>query len=389
MTTPPMRRVLHVITSLATGGAEHQLLNVVLATKPAPLRHVVCQLGPPDDLAAPLAAHGAEVVKVGISERRRHAFAFRRVAEVIERVRPDVVQSWLFHARFATALALLGDRSTTHLATLHGTDYEPASIRATGLGRRRMRVQLAIERAMAARSATSFVAVSQAVKSSYVNHASFDPRRLQVIPNSIEPGRFRLPESRGPEVRRRLGIPADAFVFVNVSRLIPGKGHAGLLEAFEAVAERDGKVWLVVAGTGPLGGALRASACSLHARDRIRLLGTRHDVPDLLAAADAFVFPSRSEGFGLVLAEAMAAGVPAIAEGTSAARALAGDDAALLVPAGAPSVLARAMAQLRSDAELRARMASEARKRVVASYSLERVAPAWLAAYGLADGAPA
>jgi glycosyltransferase involved in cell wall biosynthesis len=373
--------VLHVITSLAVGGAERQLVNVVRGTAVRGIRHVVCHLGPPSDLAPVLRDAGVEVLRLSERRRRRYVGAYRRLAPLIDRLEPDVVHSWLFHARFATCLGNCR-KPPSHLASLQGTDYDPDSIVATGLSTRKMAVQRHVERALAARTATRFVAASQAVKDAYVGRIGITADRIAVIPNSVDPDRICTDPAAGRAFRRNLGIADDAFLFASVGRLIPGKGHHDLLHAFESLAGTDAEAVLLVAGEGPLARSLRGIAPDLHALGRIRLLGTVTDVGALLSAADAFVFPSSSEGFPLALAEAMLAGLPAVAADAPAMHELAGDRPALLLtPRGDVGALAGCMRRLRSDRGFGGELGDAARHRATELYSVARTAPLWLEQY--------
>lgn len=378
--------VLHVITSLAVGGAEQQVVNLVRASSKGELRHVVCQLGPPDDLAEPLSSAGCEVIRLSRRRRRRYLGAYRGLTDVIARVQPDIVHSWLFHARFAASMAIRATRPP-HVASLQGTDYDPESIIDTGLSPSKMAAQRIVERMMATQPVL-YVAASQAVKDSYVRRVNIAPDRILVIPNSVDPARARTDHAAGRAFRRSLGITDAGFVFVNMGRLIPGKGHPELFEAFARLACADPAIRLIVAGDGPLRATLTRVVAQSPANGRIRMLGTVTDVSGLLSAADAFVFPSRSEGFPLALAEAMCAGVPTAACDIPVTREMAGDPPTLLLSApGDVNALAESMQRLRAEAALAGSLGAGARRRATDLYSVEHTVPLWLAAYQAAGAA--
>ena len=371
--------VLHVITSLAVGGAEQQLVNVVKATSSPELRHAVCQLGPPRDLAGRLTDLGCEVTCLTDRPRRRHVFAFRGVGEVIRRLRPDIVHSWLFHGRFAAAVAI-GRGGPAHVASLQGTDYDPGSIVETGLRPMRMAAQRRVERAIS-RRAVAYVAASQPVKDSYVARVSIAPGRIAMVPNSVDPDRLRADPRTAKELRAGVGRE-PGFLFVNVSRLVPGKGHDELLRAFARLVSDDPSCHLLLAGDGPLRERLENVALRLSLQAHVRFLGTTDQIGDLLGAADAFVSPSRSEGYGLALAEAMLAGLPVIAADIPATRALLdGEPAALLFPPGDWEGMLGLMRRLRADPRLGESLGCAARALVADRYTLQVTAPKWSAVY--------
>jgi glycosyltransferase involved in cell wall biosynthesis len=144
---------------------------------------------------------------------------------------------------------------------------------------------------------------------------------------------------------------------------------------------------VVLAGDGPLRPALQAAAAALPAGAAV-LLGERHDVPRLLAAADAFVLPSRSEGLSLSLVEAHGAGRPSVACDVGGNAEVLQDGATgRLVPAGDIAALAAAVADLLGDPVARARQGEAARARYVAGFTHATMVAGYVALYrALRDG---
>jgi glycosyltransferase involved in cell wall biosynthesis len=113
-------------------------------------------------------------------------------------------------------------------------------------------------------------------------------------------------------IRAELGI-GDGPVLVNVSRLVAGKCQEHLIDLLVELRADHPDAVLVLVGDGDRRATLEARAAEADVADRVRFLGNRFDVPDLLTAADVFTFSSESEGFGLVALEAMAASLPVVA----------------------------------------------------------------------------
>ncbi len=127
----------------------------------------------------------------------------------------------------------------------------------------------------------------------------------------IDTERFRrLPETR-ERIRRELGIAPDTFVLISVGELNWNKNHAVVVEAVSRLKHL--KLHYIICGDGIEIGPLGEQAKRLGIGDRVTLTGYRPDIPELLSAADAMVFPSLREGLGVAALEAMAAGVPVIA----------------------------------------------------------------------------
>ena len=194
-------------------------------------------------------------------------------------------------------------------------------------------------------------------------------------------------DGRRPSHVVALGIDLDRFdgarpalrserpLVGNVARLAPQKDHRTLIEAARLVPEAD----FVVAGDGELRHELERQA----AGSRVRFLGARDDVPELLASLDVFAFPSLFEGLCLAVIEAQAAGVPVVATPVGGIRETVVDGkTGLLVPTGDPGALAAAIRRLLEDRPAAEAMAAKAKRRVRERFSIERMLDETLRLYG-------
>ena len=159
-----------------------------------------------------------------------------------------------------------------------------------------------------------------------------------------------------------------------MARLEPQKDHRTLIEAARLVPEAE----FVIVGDGELRGELERLAAGA----RVRFMGAREDVPELLASFDVFAFPSRFEGLCLAVIEAQAAGVPVVATPVGGIReTVVEGETGLLVPTGDPAALAAATRRLLEDRPAAEAMAAEAKRRVRERFSLERMVEATLRLY--------
>ena len=169
--------------------------------------------------------------------------------------------------------------------------------------------------------------------------------------------------ARTNRIRRDLGVQ-DRIMLLTAARLAPQKGQRDLLESIPRVGEAHPDAIFVLAGDGPDREILQAMARSKGISDQVRFLGRRDDVPDLLAAADAFVLPSVFEGSPFALVEAMHAGLPIVTTDASGiSEVLRPDQDGLVVPAQDPERLAIAISTLLADPVNGERMANSARAR--------------------------
>jgi glycosyltransferase involved in cell wall biosynthesis len=188
-----------------------------------------------------------------------------------------------------------------------------------------------------------------------------------VVPLGIDVKRF---TSGRPALDRSAGRPLVG----NVARLAEQKDHRTLLAAAALVPEAD----FVIAGDGELRGELELTAGA-----NVRFLGTRSDVPDILASLDVFAFPSLFEGLCLAVIEAQAAGVPVVATAVGGIKETVVDgETGLLVPLRDPQALAAAIRRLLDHPDEATRLAAEARRRALERYSEEEMVSRTLALYG-------
>lgn len=215
-----------------------------------------------------------------------------------------------------------------------------------------------------------YYAISDCVADLWVRYSGTSPCHVRRIYNGIPDDCFAASRDR-PGVRRELGLPPDARLALYVGRLAAYKGIDTLLDALGPVLERKnlfllyvGLPDLYVSGTGTMLRQMEQRIAEENWGDRVRFLGYRQDIPRLMASADVLVHPTRMEGFGLTLVEAMAAGLPVVASNVEGIpEVLAGTDC-LMVPPDDPEALREAVSKTLNRApEEAARVIEKARRR--------------------------
>jgi glycosyltransferase involved in cell wall biosynthesis len=222
-----------------------------------------------------------------------------------------------------------------------------------------------------ARCAGRYIAVSAHVAARARDQLGWPPDRIRVIPNAIEVERFShvKPDSR---LRAELTGDTGRRVVLVPARLVEQKGHRYLLEAAQDVPS---SAVFVLAGEGPEREPLERYARELGVEDRIRFLGRRTDIPEVLAASDLMVLPSLCEGLPLSILEAMGARRPVIATdigGTN--EAIVDGTTGLLVPPADPPALAAAVRRLLDDPALAALLADAGWRRVAERFTAAAMA---------------
>ncbi len=381
---PP--RVLQVIDSLAASGAERSLVSMVPRLVSRGVEMDVAYLYERDGLREELEAVGARTLPLGDPPTRRAAVV--RLRRSIRALSPDLVHTTLFDADVVgrTAARSAGVPVVSSLVNVH---YGPEQLADARLRPARVRAAQVID-AITARACVRFHAITEHVADVMSDRLRIHRRLIDVIPRGRDPQLLgRRTAARRRETRVSLGIDVDTPIVLAVARQEHQKGLDVLLTAFPAVLAAVPGCRLVVAGregraTPELREALRRSELE----QQVRFLGKRVDVPDLLCAADVFVLPSRWEGLGGTLLEAMALETPIVASDIAPVREIVTDDAtATLVKSEDALSLSEALIAMLKDPDRAAGLATRARARFLGSFTVDQVADRMCAFYERAWGA--
>jgi glycosyltransferase involved in cell wall biosynthesis len=339
-------RVLLLVTLAETGGAQTYVAalakalareyDVVVAAhgegfhgfRYVPLRHLRRPLNPLHD-----------------------ALALVELYRLFRRERPLVVHANSSKAGVLGRLAAFAARVPVRFFTVHGWAFKAH----TGLA---SNAYLWADRLMSPLTTTT-ICVAHGERSAGLQARTCRADRTVVIYNGVP-----------LDVPRR-GAHTGPATLLSVGRLRAPKDFVTLVRAMAAL--EPGAARLRIAGDGPDRPALEAEIDRLGLTERVELLGTRDDVPELLAGSDVFVLASDSEGLPMSVLEAMAAGLPVVASAVGGIPELVRDgETGTLVRPGDSAVLARAIERIVSDPVLRDRLGEAGRHRVEQEFSLER-----------------
>lgn len=382
--------VVHLITSLVVGGAQMHLYKTVTRFDPRRINSTVVSLVPPGPVGALLKDAGIPVYHLGMAKGRPNPLGLARLVGLLRRLRPQVLQTYLYHADLVGLLA----------GRLAGVPRIFWNLRQSVMEFERYRRTTAWTVRLSARLSrrVDLILVNSWAGADYHRRLGYDPERLLVVPNGFDLERFRPDPDAYREVRRELGLPAEHLLVGMFARFDPQKDHATFLAAAAQVAALMPQVSFVLAGTGltwehPEVAAL-VKESGLPPR-RLFLLGERRDIPRLAAALDVFVLSSAfGEGCANVVGEAMAAGVPCVVTEVGDSPRMVGDTG-LVVPPRDPKALAQAVVRLLSLEPARRRLLGEAaRTRIARHFALDEIVSRLTrlyteAAWGSPTGTPA
>ena len=295
---PPL--IVFCITELNVGGAEKCLVE--LATRldrdrfrPAVISLATAPLPGEDRLVQRLLQADVQLRFLGINKPRQFFKAVRRLTTCLSDLRPDLVQTFLFHANVVGACAARQARKVPHVAGIRVADP-------------RSRLRHWVER-NSTRSTARYVCISHDVARFAVQHIRLPEQKLVVIPNGVDVDRFHAP----PVDLQSLGVPADRTILLYVGRLDPQKRVDRLLLAIRELNTDKPRFHLVIVGDGPSRVRLEGMAAEQHVAQHVSFAGWQDEVEPFFAAADVFVMTSDWEGMPNALLEGMAAGLPVVA----------------------------------------------------------------------------
>jgi glycosyltransferase involved in cell wall biosynthesis len=362
-------RVLQAIDSLARAGAEQSLATMAPHLMAEGIDLHVAYLIEREGLRGQIEAAGVPVVSLASPGAGRRAW-LGRMTELVGELRPDVVHTTLFEADLAGRRAA-ARQGVPCVSSIVNTTYEPAQAGRENVSRVRLRAAQAVD-AYTARKVARFHAVTEHV-AQVMSRRLFIPRsKIEVIPRGREDAVLgRRTADRRARVRQGLGVgPGDPLI-VAVGRQEPQKGLDLLLEAVPAVRARHPGVRVLAAGregraSADLGDAMRTGDLG----GSVTFLGMRDDVPDLLAAADVFAFPSRWEGAGGSLLEAMALEAPIVTSDLPTLRQTIDDTVAVLVRPDDAHALAAGILGVLDDPAAASGRAGAGRARFEAEFTI-------------------
>lgn len=365
----PVLHVVHIISGLLHGGAETVLLRLATAPEPG-IRHTVISMRGEGLLGPRFRAAGVEVITLDMQQGVvASARGVLRLFRILRAQRPDVVQTWMYHADLVGGL----------VARAAGIRALAWGIRNSGVDLERSSRSARITAWLCARLSAwvPAVIVACAHKAAEV-HAAWGYRadRMLVAPNGYDLSIWHPDADDRERLRTEWGVPAGAPLLGSMARWNPLKDHANLFAALALCVRRYPDLRCVLTGLGMSRDNAPMMALARHygLLDHLIFLGRRDDVPVLMRALDVHVLSSRAEGFPNVVCEAMASGAACVVTDVGDAARIV-ETHGWVVPPHDPVALAAAIEQAieagrAPDAAQRLQMARES---VAERYSLQNM----------------
>ena len=357
--------VAHVITGLPVGGAQTVLLQLAQRLPPSEFGTKVISLTEKGEVGLELEASGVAVRAMNMSRALPNPLSLFRLSSMLQKWRPDVVQTWLHHGDLVGGLAAkLADRRRV-VWNIRRSSFDLRHDR---------RSEVWCARACAALSGrlpSAIVCNSSAAASIHVG-LGYAGDRMRIIPNGVDVETFRPDSSARSDVREELGIPGDGFLIGLIGRFHPQKDHRGFVGAAGRLASLDKRARFVLCGENVTrdNPVLASWIEATGYEDRFHLLGVRSDVRRITVALDVSTSSSsHGENFSNVIVEAMACVVTDVGD----SRSIVGGSG-IVVPPVSPAALVKARHSLLGmSASRRSSRGTAARRRDAEEYSIETI----------------
>ena len=350
-------KVLHLVTSLEVGGAQHGMLLGLPRFDSDQYEHIVCSIMDRMQMASQFREAGVEVRSLGLS-RKTDIGVVLRLRALLKEIRPDVLHTYLLHGNILGRL----------IGRLVGVPVIIGSERTIGQARKWGRLATRLTNPL-----TDAVEVNSEIGGRAIERDLGVPsEKIELVRSGLDLSVFSS-ASRRDELRSEFGVTADQHLIVYMGRLRTVKGVEFGIRAFATALEQLPNIRMVLTGEGDQRNFLSSLVSKLGISEQVEFLGVRNDVPELLGAADSVLMPSLTEGFPRTAIEAMAAGKPVIATNVGGTpEAIIDGETGILVPARDSDALASAIVRLVGDSDLQARLGAAGRERAAQNYSVDK-----------------
>ena len=354
-------KVCFLITDLAMGGAENQVVAVADNLAKRGQKIILAYILQPA-LVVPQSKNIEIVWLGGYKSIWGITKAFIGFITLVKRTQPDVVHSHMFHANILARVSRIFTPIPRLVCTTHSNNDG---------GWLRMLLYRTTHK-----FSDVFTNVSHEAVAAFENKRAAPKNTMLVTHNGIDTHKFRFDPKARIQQRQKLNL-SDSKVFIAIGRFHFAKDYPNLFHAFAHVIKQHTHCKLLVVGDGELRPEIEALLQQLAIQDYVQLLGIRYDVPALLSASDIFVLSSAWEGFGLVVAEAMATERITVATDCGGVAEVMGEKGFLVNPQNSQALADGMLKALSLNSKDAAQLGKEARQRIIKKYSIHAVVDKW------------
>ncbi|MDR2252018.1 MAG: glycosyltransferase [Endomicrobium sp.] len=358
--------IAYVITGLGIGGAEKVTVNIANRISRLGNNVMIIYL-----VGENLNQQNIDtsIKTYGINMKKNPASFFIcliKVWKILKDFKPDIVHGQMFHANILIRILRLFVKIPKLISTEHssyiGGDFRMFLYRTTDF------------------LSDLNTNVSQEATDYFVKKKAFNVKKSRTVYNGIDLEKFKFDSQARQEIRQQYKIDDDAFVFLNVGRLVPAKDHKTLIEAFAVVTSYKKTPKLMLVGYGELHSDLENLAKERNLSDKIIFVDKQDNIADYYSAADCFVLSSAWEGFGIVVVEAMACKLPVVATDAGGVRKVLDDDSFIIPVKDSQRLKNKMLYVMELNKEQRDKL-GEKNIKTVQRYDINIISNNWLKIY--------
>jgi glycosyltransferase involved in cell wall biosynthesis len=370
-------RILHIINDLSIGGAEMMLYRLLSHKSRDRFDPVVISLMDRGSLRQRIEELGIPVYTARMRPGLPTPASIWRLVRLVRRIKPDLIQGWLYHGSLAAQIAgLVLAEKVPVLWSIHCSIYSLAFEK---------KLTAAVVRlcAFMSRLASSIIFVS---RTSRTQHEALGYRVEPgcIVPNGIDTALFAPDPEARLSVRAELGLAATAPLLGVINRYHQMKDYPNFLNAAQLIARQHPQAHFLLAGRDVTDDnrALTDLICKLELKGRTHLLGERTDIARLMAALDIFCLSSsHGESFPIIVGEAMSSEVPCAVTDVGDAAWMVNETGRVVPPRNAPALASACVELLDQGPQGRRELGQAARRRVAELFSLSSVVARYVALY--------
>lgn len=358
-------KILYVITGLGVGGAERQLVNLAdsLSFKN---EIIIVSL-----TSTPIFLPENPQIKVFNLSGEKHILSFFQLIfkfiRLIKFVEPDIIHAHMFHAIIISRIAQFFYTKSIHISSSHCInemhDFRMLYYRITD-------------------SLTDWSTnVSQSAWMEYIQKRAWSKNKSSIVENGIDCERFHFKKKSRSSIRAKLNLNTKTKVILTVGRLVEEKDYHLMLKAFSELLVIKNDVLLIIIGDGNLRSDLVNYSNHLNIKEKTLFLGSQTNISEWLSACDLFILTSKFEGFGLVVAEAMACERVVVAVKSGEVENIIGDYGFIENTRDSKKLASLLVEVLELNTSVLNEIGLKARKRIIELYSIEKISSKWLDIY--------
>jgi len=358
--------IAHVIYRLDVGGLENGLVNIINGLPEGKFRHVIICLTDYTDFHKKIRP---DVELVALHKQPGHDIGlYWRLYKTFLRLRPDIVHTRNLAALEAQLPAWLA-RIKRRVHGIHGWDARAAG----AVNSRHLKLYQLINPLV-----QRYIALSNELEEFLLGQVAVKGAKCTKICNGVDTERFVPSDHASKAILPQDFLPEGALLVGTVGRLETVKNQLLLVDGFIELLQRDPEikqhVRLMLVGDGSMRERIARRINEAGIDQLVWMTGSRNDVPELMAALDVFVLPSKAEGISNTILEAMATGLPVVATDVGGNAQLVVDGATgFIIPSEAVTVLADKLQQYVKNSDLLVCHAKAARDRAEQQFSLEHM----------------